>query len=47
MKADTLDNNFIKLWTEMKQKRENKEISYEKYIEWKLTFKMKEGEQNK
>ena len=43
-KADALVNNFIKLWKEMKQKRKNREISYEEYIEWKLTFEMREGE---
>ncbi len=43
-KTDTLADNFIKLWKEMKQKRKNREISYEEYIEWKLTFEMREGE---
>lgn len=43
-KTDALVDNFIKLWKEMKQKRKNREISYEEYIEWKLTFEMKEGE---
>ena len=43
-KTDALVNNFIKLWKEMKQKRKNREISYEEYIEWKLTFEMREGE---
>lgn len=43
-KADALIGNFIKEWQQMKQKREKREISYEEYIEWKLTFEMKEGE---
>ena len=43
-KMDALVVNFIKLWKEMKHKRENREISYEEYIEWKLTFEMREGE---
>ena len=43
-KTDALVDNFIKLWKEMKQKRKNREISYEEYIEWKLTFEMREGE---
>ncbi len=43
-KVDVLIDNFIKEWHQMKQKRENREISYEEYIEWKLTFQMKEGE---
>lgn len=43
-KADDLIGNFIKEWQQMKQKRENREISYEEYIERKLTFQMKEGE---
>lgn len=42
-KADALISNFIKEWQQMKQKREKREISYEEYIEWKLTFQMKEG----
>lgn len=42
-KADALISNFIKEWHQMKQKREKREISYEEYIEWKLTFQMKEG----
>ena len=46
-KTNTLIRNFIKEWQQMKQKREKREISYEEYIEWKLTFKMKEGEDNK
>lgn len=41
-KTDALVDNFIKLWKEMKQKRKNREISYEEYIEWKLTFEMRE-----
>lgn len=43
-KVDVLIDNLIKEWHQMKQKRENREISYEEYIEWKLTFQMKEGE---
>ena len=43
-KTDALVDNFIKLWKEMKQKRKNREISYEEYIEWKLTFEMRKGE---
>ena len=43
-KTDALVDNFIKLWKEMKEKRKNREISYEEYIEWKLTFEMREGE---
>lgn len=43
-KADALIGNFIKEWQQMKQKREKREISYKEYIEWKLTFEMKEGE---
>ena len=42
--TDALVDGIMKLWKEMKQKRENREISYEEYIEWKLTFEMKEGE---
>ena len=43
-KTDALVDNFLKLWKEMKEKRKNREISYEEYIEWKLTFEMREGE---
>ncbi len=43
-KADTLISKFVKEWQQMKQKREKREISYEGYIEWKLTFEMREGE---
>ncbi len=40
-KADALISNFIKEWQQKKQKREDREISYEEYIEWKLTFQIK------
>ena len=43
-KTDALIDGFINEWQQMKQKREKREISYEEYIEWKLTFEMKEGE---
>lgn len=43
-KTNALIGDFINEWQQMKQKREKREISYEEYIEWKLTFEMKEGE---
>ncbi len=39
-----LMSKFMKEWNEMRLKRTKREITYEEYIEWKLTFQMKEGE---
>ena len=39
-----LISKFMKEWNEMRLKRTKREITYEEYIEWKLTFQMKEGE---
>ena len=36
--------NFINEWNLMREKRNNREISYEEYIEWKLTYEVKEYE---
>ena len=30
----------IKVWNEMREKRRNREITYEEYINWKLNFKL-------
>lgn len=38
-------NKFINAWKEIKEKRLNREITYEEYIEWKLQYKLKEGEE--
>ena len=36
--------NFIDEWDLMRSKRYRREISYEEYIEWKLTYEVKEYE---
>ena len=33
--------DFIKEWESMRDKRKKREISYEEYIEWKLTYEVK------
>ncbi|MGM9881679.1 MAG: helix-turn-helix domain-containing protein [Bacilli bacterium] len=43
---DSRDNMLIKFkeeWEYMRNLRETREISYEKYIEWKLNYEVKEG----
>ena len=43
---DSRDNMFLKFieeWVYMRNLRETREISYAKYIEWKLNFEVKEG----
>ena len=35
---------FIKEWDEMRNKRYNRKISYEEYIEWKLAYEVKDNE---
>ena len=35
---------FINEWNEMREKRNKREISYEEYIEWKLTYEVKDHE---
>jgi len=37
-------NNFLSEWNEMKIKRKKREIRYSDYIEWKLTYKIKDKE---
>ncbi len=36
---DRINNAFI-IWNNMKTKRNNNEITYEEYIEWKLNFEI-------
>ena len=36
--------NFIDEWDSMRSKRYKREISYEEYIEWKLTYEVREYE---
>ena len=43
---DTRDNMLLKCieeWNYMRNLRETREISYEKYVEWKLNYEVKEG----
>lgn len=43
---DTRDNmllKFIEEWNYMRNLRETREITYGKYIEWKLNYEVKEG----
>lgn len=41
---DNLILKFMEEWKNMKNLRDIKEISYEKYLEWKLNYELKEGE---
>ena len=36
---DRINNAFL-IWNNMKIKRNNNEITYEEYIEWKLNFEI-------
>lgn len=43
---DSRDNMLLKFkeeWDYMRNLRETREISYEKYVEWKLNYEVKEG----
>lgn len=43
-KLKKIDNNFIKFiedWNQMKIKKQNKMITWEEYIEWKVTYKIR------
>ena len=42
--TDIKINKFMDEWNEMRQKRKSRKISYEEYIEWKLTFQIEEGD---
>ena len=39
-----LISEFMKEWNEMRLKRTKRKITYEEYIEWKITFSLKERE---
>ena len=39
--------NFIDEWDSMRSKRYKREISYEEYIEWKLTYEVREYRKNR
>ena len=41
---DNLILKFMEEWKNMKNLRDIKEISYEKYLEWKFNYELKEGE---
>ena len=43
---DILILKFMEEWSRMRDLRETREISYEKYVEWKLNYIVKEGEEN-
>lgn len=43
---DKLLLKFKEEWDCMRKLRETREISYEKYVEWKLNYVVKEGEEN-
>ena len=38
---DRINKAFI-IWNDMKIKRNNNEITYEEYVEWKLNFEISE-----
>ena len=41
---DNLILKFMEEWEKMKKLRDSRELSYEKYLEWKLNYELKEGE---
>ncbi len=43
---DNLILKFMEEWNYMRNLRKTHEITYEKYLEWKLNYKVKEGEEH-
>ena len=41
---DNLILKFMEEWEKMRKFRDTRELSYEKYLEWKLNYELKEGE---
>ncbi len=41
---DNLILKFMEEWEKMRKLRDTRELSYEKYLEWKLNYELKEGE---
>ncbi len=44
LKREIKLGKFIKEWDAIREKRYNHEITYQEYIEWKLQYEFKEGE---
>lgn len=40
---DEMMNQFFYEWNSKRRKRENGQISYDKYLEWKITYKVEEN----
>ena len=45
-KRDRKIQKFIKEWKEIRRKRQEHEITYDEYIEWKFQYEFKEGEED-
>lgn len=45
-KRDKKIQKFINEWKEMRRKRQEHEITYDEYIEWKLQYEFNEGEED-
>lgn len=41
---DNLILKFMEEWKKVKELKDTRELSYEKYLEWKLNYELKEGE---
>ena len=46
LKRDKKLGKFMREWKVIREKRCNHEITYDEYIEWKLQYEYKEGEDN-
>ena len=44
-KRDRKIQKFIKEWKEIRRKRQEHEITYDEYIEWKFQYEFKEGDE--
>ncbi len=45
-KRDKKIQKFINEWKEIRRKRQEHEITYDEYIEWKFQYKFKEGDED-
>ena len=45
-KKDKNIQKFINEWKEMRRKRQEHEITYDEYIEWKFQYEFKEGDED-
>lgn len=45
-RRDKIIQKFMNEWKEMRRKRQEHEITYDEYIEWKFQYEFKEGEKD-